>query len=85
MYRIEFGLNRVTIALAMSATIWMSEAVKYDASWTGNSRMLTAKMIGMTPAWLTRSGRNVWPPWYIRRPRTRLAYWIGIRRWPSWM
>ena len=47
--------------------------------------MLTAKMIGMTPAWLTRSGRNVEPPWYIRRPRTRLAYWIGIRRWPSWM
>jgi hypothetical protein len=30
-------------------------------------------------------GRNVWPPWYMRRPRTRLAYWIGIRRWPSWM
>ena len=47
--------------------------------------MLTAKMIGMTPAWLTRSGRNVWPPWYMRRPRTREAYWIGIRRWPSWM
>jgi len=33
--------------------------------------MLTAKMIGMTPAWLTRSGRNVVPPWYIRLPRTR--------------
>ena len=47
--------------------------------------MLIAKMIGITPARLTRSGRNVWPPWYIRRPRTRLAYWIGIRRWPSWM
>ena len=47
--------------------------------------MLTAKMIGMTPAWFTRSGRNVWPPWYIRRPRTRDAYWTGIRRWPSWM
>ena len=47
--------------------------------------MLTAKMIGMTPAWLTRSGRNVAPPWYMRRPRTRDAYWIGIRRWPSWM
>ncbi len=78
-------MNRVTITFAISATIWMSDAVKYDASWTGNSRMLTAKMIGMTPAWLTRSGRNVWPPWYIRRPRTRLAYWIGIRRWPSWM
>ena len=21
----------------------------------------------------------------MRRPITRLAYWIGIRRWPSWM
>src|SRR5919109_710795 len=21
----------------------------------------------------------------MRRPRTREAYWIGIRRWPSWM
>ena len=45
--------------------------------------MLTAKMIGITPAWLTRSGRKVVPPWYMRRPRTRLAYWIGMRRWPS--
>ena len=54
-----FGFRNVTIALAMSATILMSDAVKYDASWTGNSRMLTAKMIGMTPAWLTRRGRNV--------------------------
>ena len=43
-----------------------------------------AKMIGMTPAMFTRNGRNVEPPWYIRWPRTRLAYWIGIRRWPSW-
>ena len=47
--------------------------------------MLTAKMMGMTPAWLTRRGRNVAPPWYMRRPRTRLAYWMGMRRWPSWM
>ena len=47
--------------------------------------MLTAKMIGMTPAWLTRRGRNGLPPWYIRRPRTREAYWTGIRRWPSLM
>ena len=21
----------------------------------------------------------------MRRPITRLAYWIGMRRWPSWM
>ena len=62
-----------------------SENEKYAASWPGKARMLIAKMIGMTPARLTRSGRNVWPPWYMRRPRTRLAYWIGIRRWPSWM
>ena len=42
-----------------------------------------AKMIGMTPAMVTLSGRYwVWP-WYMRRPRTRLAYWTGIRRWPS--
>ena len=20
----------------------------------------------------------------MRRPMTRLAYWIGMRRWPSW-
>ena len=47
--------------------------------------MLTAKMIGITPAIVTFSGRYwVWP-WYIRRPRTRLAYWTGIRRWPSLM
>src|SRR4026207_1454457 len=64
----------------MSATIWIWELVKYEAICCGNSRMLIAKMIGMTPAWLTRSGRNVWPPWYIRRPRTRLGGWRGGRR-----
>src|SRR6187399_3658930 len=73
------------IPFAMSLMIGISDAVKYEANWTGNSRMLTAKMIGMTPAWLTRNGRNVAPPWYMRRPRTRLAYWMGMRRWPSWM
>ena len=81
----DCGLKKVTMPSAMSATIGISDVVKYDASCCGKSRMLIAKMIGMTPAWLTRSGRNVWPPEYIRRPRTRLAYWIGIRRWPSWM
>ena len=30
-----------------------------------------------------RGGRWVCPPEVIRRPITRLAYWIGIRRWPS--
>jgi len=82
-YSQDPGLSRVTIACAMSPTI-PGELVKYPAIWAGNSRMLTAKMIGITPAWLTRSGRNVWPPWYIRRPRTRDAYCTGIRRCPSW-
>ena len=81
----DCGLKNWTIHCAMLATISISEFWKYEAICDGNSRMLIAKMIGITPAWLTRSGRNVWPPWYIRRPRTRLAYWIGIRRWPSWM
>ena len=54
-----FGLKKVVIAVAMSATIWTLEVVKYDAICCGNSRMLIAKMIGMTPAWLTRSGRKV--------------------------
>ena len=47
--------------------------------------MLTAKMIGMTPAIVTFSGRYCVWPWYMRRPRTRLAYWTGMRRWPSLM
>ena len=63
----------------------MVEAVKYWAICAGKSRMLIAKMIGMTPAIVTLRGRYwVWP-WYILRPRTRLAYWTGIRRWPSLM
>src|SRR2546422_7255560 len=44
-----------------------------------------AKMTGMTPAVLIRSGMCVdWPP-YTRRPTTRLAYWTGILRCPSCM
>ena len=42
-------------------------------------------MTGMTPAMLTRSGRYVEPPDIMRRPTWRLAYWIGMRRWPSFM
>ena len=38
-------------------------------------------MTGMTPAWLTFSGRYVEVPPYIRRPTIRLAYCTGIRRW----
>ena len=85
MYGIDRGSKKPTIPRAMSATIVICDEVKYDAICCGKSRMLIAKMIGMTPAWLTRSGRNVWPPEYIRLPRTRLAYWMGIRRCPSWM
>ena len=39
-------------------------------------------MTGITPAWLTLSGRYVEVPPYMRRPTMRLAYCTGIRRWP---
>ncbi|SIM41756.1 Uncharacterised protein [Mycobacteroides abscessus subsp. abscessus] len=39
-------------------------------------------MTGITPAWLTFSGKYVEVPPYIRRPTMRLAYWTGMRRWP---
>ena len=39
-------------------------------------------MTGITPAWLTLSGRYVDVPPYMRRPTMRLAYWTGMRRWP---
>src|SRR5215217_9720749 len=51
----------------------------------GNAITAAAKMIGMTPAMFTRSGMYVEPPAVIRRPTIRFAYWIGMRRWPSWM
>src|SRR4051794_10662021 len=41
---------------------------------------LEAKMIGITPALLTRSGMWVLAPPYIRRPTMRFAYWTGILR-----
>src|SRR5438105_5650523 len=63
----------------------VSEFVKYCATWLGSSRIEIAKMIGITPAEFTRSGMKVEPPEYIRVPRTRLAYWTGMRRCPSWM
>ena len=40
-------------------------------------------MIGMTPAWLTFSGRYCRVPPKTRRPRTCLADCVGIRRWLS--
>ena len=42
-------------------------------------------MTGMTPAWLTFSGRYVDVSPYWRRPTMRLAYWTGMRRWPCSM
>ena len=48
----------------------------------GNISKLLAKMTGMTPAWLTRSGRNCRVPPKTRRPRTCLADCVGMRRWP---
>ena len=39
-----------------------------------------AKMIGITPAWLTLIGKKWRCPPYTRRPRVCLACWIGIRR-----
>ena len=44
-----------------------------------------AKITGITPAMFTRRGRYVDPPPAERLPTTRFAYWMGIRRWPSWM
>ena len=49
----------------------------------GKIKRLEAKMIGITPAWLTFRGRNCLVPPKTRRPRTCLADWVGIRRWLS--
>src|SRR5918996_30154 len=85
MLSLVWPLRFVLIQVATSRTQSMSLAVKYAAIWAGNSRMLTAKMIGITPAIVTLSGRYwVWA-WSMRRPRTRLAYWTGMRRCPSLM
>ena len=59
------GLRKPTMPSAIELTRVGSApdgVAKYDAIWVGKSRMLTAKMIGMTPAWLTRNGRKVAPP-----------------------
>src|SRR6516165_12096514 len=49
----------------------------------GKIRRLEAKMIGITPAWLTFRGRYCRVPPKTLRPRTCLADWVGIRRWLS--
>ena len=51
---------------------------------TGKNMIEIAKMIGMTPAWLTRSGRCELRPWYTLWPTTRWADWIGIFRCACW-
>ncbi len=53
-------------------------------STPGNSISDWAKMIGITPPWFTRRGRNCLPPPYTRRPRVYLACWTAIRRW-AWV
>src|SRR6516225_1400815 len=50
------------------------------ATVSGSTMTLEAKMIGMTPALLTRNGMWVLAPPYMRRPTMRLAYWTGILR-----
>src|SRR5689334_4086469 len=50
------------------------------ASVVGRIMKLEAKMIGITPAVLTRSGMCVLAPPYMRRPTMSFAYWTGILR-----
>ena len=54
-------------------------------SVAGNRISDEAKITGMTPAVLIRSGMWVDCPPYTRRPTTRLAYCTGILRCPSCM
>src|SRR5919198_4550251 len=69
---------------------WLLTKVVNQLAWytlaisVGKYRTEAAKMMGITPAWLTLSGMYVLPPVVIRRPTTRFAYCTGIRRWPSW-
>ena len=55
---------------------------KKEAIVLGMNMIDCAKMIGITPAALTRSGRYCVVPPNTFRPTTRLAYWTGIRRVP---
>src|SRR5438034_4311452 len=84
LYKTVFW-NAFTIPVDRLRSHSVSLVVKYCATWLGSRRIEIAKMIGMTPALFTRSGMWVLPPEYIRVPRTRFAYWTGMRRWPSWM
>ena len=63
--------------VCQKALSWKNEAIVL-----GMNMIDCAKMIGMTPAALTRSGRYCVLPPICFRPITRLAYWTGIRRVP---
>ena len=56
-----------------------------DAKSCGKYSTETAKMMGITPAWLTFSGMYVLCPPYMRLPTTRFAYCTGMRRCPCSM
>src|SRR5215475_13474637 len=62
--------------------VWVARARLLNRN-EGKIRRLEAKMIGMTPAWLTFSGRYCRVPPKTRLPRTCLADWVGILRWLS--
>src|SRR5947199_2487605 len=61
---------------------WVARARLFRMN-EGKIKRLEAKMIGITPAWLTFKGRYWRVPPNTRRPRTCLADWVGIRRWLS--
>src|SRR3954467_336558 len=62
--------------------VWVARARLLNRN-EGKIRRLDAKMIGITPAWFTFSGRYCRVPPKTRRPRTCLADCVGIRRWLS--
>src|SRR5947209_18317426 len=62
--------------------VWVARARLLKMN-EGKIRRLEAKMIGITPAWLTFRGRYCRVPPKTRRPRTCLADCVGIRRWLS--
>ena len=67
-----------------SATPWAQPDPPASSAMVGGRIVMeAAKMTGITPAMFTRIGMYVVPPDVMRRPTCRLAYWIGMRRTPS--
>src|SRR5262249_17684619 len=69
----------------LSHQLLPADALPLRTSWVircGITISDDAKITGMTPAWLTFSGKYVEVPPYMRRPTMRLAYCTGMRRWP---